>query len=82
MKIEKGTQKPTLKTCTGYLSVSTSEHDGIRRWRVMGRGNLPLCADTPDQQRALAVALQVFGQVVLAVWDGDLGEFIETYIEV
>jgi hypothetical protein len=65
----------TLASCTGYLSVSTSERDGLRYWRVIGRDNQPRCADTLDLRHALEVARKTFGSVTLAVWDGDKGEF-------
>ncbi len=63
----------TLKTCTGYLYVSTGS-DGKRRWRVLSH-NQPLCADTESLRDVLAVARETFGRATLAVWDGDSGAF-------
>lgn len=63
----------TLKSCTGFLSVSTVNER--RQWCVIAH-NSPVCADG-DRETALAVALRTFGKVRIPCWDGDRGEFVD-----
>ena len=58
-----------------YLSVSTSERDGKRYWRLIHKG-MPMCPDSLEPGRAVAAFRFFFRYSVppetVDLWDGDL----------
>ena len=56
-----------MDTHRTYLSTSR----GL--WRVIDQG-MPVCADTPDRERAEACAKQ-FRLTPTAIWNGDAGRY-------
>ena len=61
-----------MKTSTAYLSVSTV--DGDRRWSMPVR-EVPMI-DNATLPEVLALAKRVFGNAIMRLWDGDVGEFV------